>query len=122
MSETQCPKCSMPWCDHVGDGHDEPTCPTKPEHRCPSCERDALRDENERLKDAIEIEREGQRSMARALGEIHRLSDLNVAIALSTPPPSRPLLLDLGEGQERPSAGRVEGGVIVYREKETDRG
>lgn len=36
--------------------------------------------ENERLRDMIEIEREGQRSMAGALAEIRRLSGLNVAI------------------------------------------
>ena len=46
----------------------------------------ALRAENERLKDMIEIEREGQRSMARALSEINRLSRLDVAIALAAPP------------------------------------
>lgn len=49
----------------------------------------ALRAENERLREAIEIEREGQRSMARALAEIHRLSRLDVAIALA-PKEDRP--------------------------------
>lgn len=41
------------------------------------------REEIERLRDSIEIEREGQRSMARALAEINRLSRLDVAIALA---------------------------------------
>ena len=41
------------------------------------------RKEIERLRDSIEIEREGQRSMARALAEINRLSRLDVAIALA---------------------------------------
>ena len=43
----------------------------------------ALRAENERLRDMIEIEREGQRSMARALAEINRLSRIDVAINLA---------------------------------------
>ena len=43
---------------------------------------DALRAENERLRTATEIEREGQRSMARALSEINRLSRLDVAVHL----------------------------------------
>lgn len=41
------------------------------------------REEIERLRDSIEIEREGQRSLARALAEINRLSRLDVAIALA---------------------------------------
>ena len=41
-----------------------------------------LRAENERLRTATEIEREGQRSMARALSEINRLSRLDVAVHL----------------------------------------
>lgn len=45
----------------------------------------ALRAEVERLKEAIEIEREGQRSMARAMNEINRLSRLDVAINLTAP-------------------------------------
>ena len=45
----------------------------------------ALRAENERLRTATEIEREGQRSMARALSEINRLSRLDVAINLARP-------------------------------------
>ena len=45
----------------------------------------SLRAEVERLKEAIEIEREGQRSMARAMNEINRLSRLDVAINLSAP-------------------------------------
>lgn len=40
----------------------------------------ALRAENDRLRNMIEIEREGQRAMARALSEIHRLSRLDVAV------------------------------------------
>lgn len=43
--------------------------------------------EPEALRDVVEIERQGQRSMARALSEIHRLSDLSVAINLAPPPP-----------------------------------
>ena len=42
----------------------------------------SLRAENERLRTATEIEREGQRSMARALSEINRLSRLDVAVHL----------------------------------------
>ena len=45
-------------------------------------ELEALRAENERLRTAVEIEREGQRSMARALSEINRLSRLDVAVHL----------------------------------------
>ena len=45
-------------------------------------ELEALRAENERLRTATEIEREGQRSMARALSEINRLSRLDVAVHL----------------------------------------
>lgn len=50
MSEDACPRCSRPWCDHIGDGHDEPLCPTRPEHRCPACQNAALRAEVERLR------------------------------------------------------------------------
>ena len=55
------------------------------ELRDANAELDALRAEVERLKEAIEIEREGQRSMARAMNEINRLSRLDVAINLSGP-------------------------------------
>lgn len=48
----------------------------------------ALLAESAGLRDAIEIEREGQRSMARALAEINRLSRLDVAVNLAEPAPA----------------------------------
>lgn len=48
----------------------------------------ALLAETAGLRDAIEIEREGQRSMARALAEINRLSRLDVAVNLAEPAPA----------------------------------
>ncbi len=56
--------------------------------------------DRERLRESVEIERDGQRSMVRALAEIHRLSRLDVAISLASdaPSPARDEVREAAEG------------------------
>ena len=61
------------------------------------------------LRDAIEIEREGQRSMARALAEINRLSRLDVAVNLAEPAPAPDAVLRAALAEHRDAKGKEAG-------------